>query len=155
MEAKILPLGSGRAINVLGDNMTLRLSAEDTGGAFTLVEQMNAPGIGIPLHFHKNEDELFLIHGRSSGMFRSKPCSRFSPPGRRSCGKNSARFLLAALPIWVKWSRSAPGSASSSSGRKREFSTVACGGRLVPRRCCRRYAGRGVTATISPVLVVS
>jgi len=61
MEPKILPLGTGRAINVLGDNMTLRLTAEDTGGAFTLVEQANAPGVGIPLHFHKNEDELFHI----------------------------------------------------------------------------------------------
>lgn len=61
MEPRILPLGSGRTINVIGDNMTLRLTGEDTGGAFTLAEQNNLPGVGIPLHQHANEDELFHI----------------------------------------------------------------------------------------------
>jgi quercetin dioxygenase-like cupin family protein len=61
MEPKILPPGSGQAINVIGDNMLIRLTGEDTGGAFTLLEQTNVPGFGIPMHVHKNEDELFHI----------------------------------------------------------------------------------------------
>lgn len=61
MEPKILPLGTGSRINVLGDNITIRLTGEDTGGAFTLVEQTNPPGVSIPMHYHKNEEELFHI----------------------------------------------------------------------------------------------
>jgi quercetin dioxygenase-like cupin family protein len=61
MEPKILPPGSGQAINVIGDTMLIRLTGADTGGVFTLVEQTNAPGVGIPMHVHKNEDELFHI----------------------------------------------------------------------------------------------
>lgn len=61
MEPKIVPAGDGRRQNVLGDSQLVRLSGADTGGAFTLVEQTNPPGIGVPLHVHANEDELFHV----------------------------------------------------------------------------------------------
>ena len=61
MEPKILPLGAGHALNVLGDHMTVRLTAAETGGRFTLVEQANEPGVGIPMHQHDGEDEVFHI----------------------------------------------------------------------------------------------
>lgn len=61
MEAKFLTLGSGHSLKVLGDHMTVRLAAEDTGGRFTLVEQANEPGTGIPMHVHEREDELFHV----------------------------------------------------------------------------------------------
>ena len=61
MEPKFLTLGTGHPLNVLGDHLTVRLTGEETGGRFTLVEQTNEPGTGIPMHLHKNEDELFHI----------------------------------------------------------------------------------------------
>jgi quercetin dioxygenase-like cupin family protein len=61
MEAKILPPGSGQVLNVIGDNQTIRLTGEDTGGLFALVEQANPPGVGIPSHIHENEDELYHV----------------------------------------------------------------------------------------------
>jgi quercetin dioxygenase-like cupin family protein len=61
LELKILAPGDGQNINVLGDNQTVRLTGKDTGGAFALVEQNNPPGVGVPLHYHQNEDEMFHI----------------------------------------------------------------------------------------------
>ena len=48
-------------MSVLGDNQTVRLTGEDTGGLFALVEQANPPGVGVPLHLHENGDELFHV----------------------------------------------------------------------------------------------
>lgn len=61
MKAKILSPGSGQALNVIGDNQIVRLTGEDTGGLFALVEQSNSPGVGVPLHVHENEDELYHV----------------------------------------------------------------------------------------------
>lgn len=61
METKVLKPGEGRVLNVIGDNQIVRLSGEETGGKFVLVEQNNGPGVGVPPHTHDNEDELFQI----------------------------------------------------------------------------------------------
>jgi len=61
MEPKILAAGSGRVINVIGDNQIVKLTGEDTGGAFALIEQSNPAGVGVPMHVHANEDELFHV----------------------------------------------------------------------------------------------
>lgn len=61
MEAKVILSGDGQNLNVLGDNQFIKLTGEDTGGAYTLVEQVNAVGTGIPLHVHHNEEETFFI----------------------------------------------------------------------------------------------
>jgi len=61
---KIVKNGEGKKLNVLGDRMTVKLTGEDTGGKYALVEQYNDPGVGIPPHMHTNEDEVFkLIEG--------------------------------------------------------------------------------------------
>lgn len=61
VQQKIIFNGEGKRLNVLGDNVTLKLTGEDTSGSFTLIEQSNPPGVGIPLHVHRNEDELFCV----------------------------------------------------------------------------------------------
>lgn len=61
VQHKIQPAGHGQKLNVLGDNQTIKLSGRDTGDAFTIVENYNDPGVGIPMHVHENEDEVFLI----------------------------------------------------------------------------------------------
>jgi len=53
--------GEGKRLNVLGDNQTIKISGKETGGQFTIIENYNDPGIGIPMHVHDNEDEVFLI----------------------------------------------------------------------------------------------
>ena len=61
MKSRVLSPGEGRALNVLGDRVVVRLSGEETEGAFSLIEQTSTPGMGIPLHTHANEDELFFV----------------------------------------------------------------------------------------------
>ncbi len=53
--------GEGERLTVLGDQQTIRLEGSQTGGAFTLVEQNNAPGVAIPAHFHTQEEEIFYV----------------------------------------------------------------------------------------------
>ena len=61
MGPKIASAGEGRHLNVLGDNQLVRLTGADTGGALALIEQTNPPGVGVPLHVHANEDEVFHV----------------------------------------------------------------------------------------------
>ena len=61
LEPKIVKREEGLKLNVLGDNQIIKVTGEDTNGAFTLIEQDNEPGVGIPMHVHKNEDEIFKV----------------------------------------------------------------------------------------------
>ena len=49
------------AFDVLGDRYTLLLSAEETGGAFSMFEFCIAQGQGTPPHIHSREDETFYL----------------------------------------------------------------------------------------------
>ncbi|RZJ67591.1 MAG: cupin domain-containing protein [Flavobacterium sp.] len=58
---KIVRAGHGNQLNVLGDSQTIKISGKETNGKFTVIENFNEPGIGIPMHVHENEDEIFHI----------------------------------------------------------------------------------------------
>jgi len=53
--------GEGERLSVLGDQQTVKLDGAQTGGAFTLIEQKNAPGVAVPPHFHTQEEEIFYV----------------------------------------------------------------------------------------------
>lgn len=53
--------GEGGQLRVLGDQQTVKLEGAQTGGAFTLIEQNNPPGVAVPAHFHTQEDEAFYV----------------------------------------------------------------------------------------------
>ena len=46
---------------VLGSRYTLLLTAEDSGGALSLIKLVVPAGRGAPLHTHKHEDETFHV----------------------------------------------------------------------------------------------
>lgn len=50
-----------RACNVLGDLIHGKVSATDTNGAFSMVEEVVPPGGGTPPHVHSREDEVFYV----------------------------------------------------------------------------------------------
>jgi quercetin dioxygenase-like cupin family protein len=51
----------GNVLNVIGDIQTHKLAGSDTDGQ--IVEWVNEvdPGVGIPPHIHKKEDEIFRV----------------------------------------------------------------------------------------------
>lgn len=61
MQVKLVRNKEGEKLNVLGDNMTVKLTGEATDGQYVFIEENNEPGIGIPLHVHEHEDEIFRV----------------------------------------------------------------------------------------------
>ena len=59
--ARLLRPDEGRALWFLGNLVTVKADAGDTGGRATVVEFLNPPGFAPPLHRHLREDEMFLI----------------------------------------------------------------------------------------------
>jgi quercetin dioxygenase-like cupin family protein len=46
---------------VLGDNMRFIITGEESGGAYTIIEQHNGPGVAVPPHHHTREQEIFYV----------------------------------------------------------------------------------------------
>lgn len=59
--AKHVAPGVGKALWVAGELATFKLVGENTGGAFTLGEQVSSPQGGPPPHIHHREDETFCV----------------------------------------------------------------------------------------------
>lgn len=107
--ARILARGEGEPLNVIGDRQTVKVSADDTGGAFVLVENLNEPGVGIPMHVHHNEDEVFyVISGQVEFTLTDGPTvaeagatvflPRGTPHAFRVVGSEPARMLTLLVP---------------------------------------------------------
>jgi len=62
--AHVLPPGEGESVWLVGDLITVKLQGEDTGGAYSLVEETSHPGGGPPPHVHHDTDEtLYVLEG--------------------------------------------------------------------------------------------
>ena len=61
LPAKVIPSGEGTFYDVLGSRVSVKLAGSDTYGLLTMVEDHNDPGVGIPLHVHTREDEVFRV----------------------------------------------------------------------------------------------
>jgi mannose-6-phosphate isomerase-like protein (cupin superfamily) len=51
--------GEGESVWLVGDLIEVKLSAEDTGGAYSMIEETTPPGGGP--HLHRDEDEAFCV----------------------------------------------------------------------------------------------
>ena len=61
IEALVVPGGTGPFVE-LGDHRGhLKVSAQHSGGAFSLAETQVDPGGGVPPHIHSREEETFYI----------------------------------------------------------------------------------------------
>jgi mannose-6-phosphate isomerase-like protein (cupin superfamily) len=57
----IVPSNEGRKMFVLGQEITLKLTGNETGGAYYVFEALTPPGVGVPTHVHEHEDEILRI----------------------------------------------------------------------------------------------
>lgn len=71
-EIKILS-GEVEPYWVMGGVIDVKLDAERTGGAFTLLEIVNPPGGGVPPHVHERDDEtVVLVEGELTALIEGE-----------------------------------------------------------------------------------
>lgn len=61
MKPAIVSSADGHRLDVLGDQVVVKLTGAETNCGFALCEITAPPGGGPPAHFHLHEDELFLV----------------------------------------------------------------------------------------------
>ncbi len=100
---------NGRAIHVLGNDLIVKISSRDTGGAFTVFEGQTGPLAGPPLHIHRDQDEWwyvlegeykFEVDGRE--IYAGAGATVFAPRGSRhtfqNIGAAPGRMLATVVP---------------------------------------------------------
>lgn len=107
--AIVVDPGAGRVLRAFGEEVTILLDGEQTGGRLTLWLETTPPGGGPPLHFHINDDETFhVLEGRvaffqNSAWHEVGPGgSAFVPRGQvhtfKNVGEKESRMLLSTAP---------------------------------------------------------
>ena len=110
---KIVKDSEGQVLNVIGDNQNIKLTGKDTNRQFTLIEQHNKPGVGIPPHVHENEDEVFqVLEGQVEMMVGGKIatlnagdlifCPKGVPHSWKVIGDQNARAMLSIFPAGLE-----------------------------------------------------
>jgi quercetin dioxygenase-like cupin family protein len=52
----------GESYWLFGALVTIKISADDTAGQYSLMDVETPPGVGSPWHVHRDEDEWFYVH---------------------------------------------------------------------------------------------
>lgn len=58
---QVTPRGRGTFVSIVGDAYEIKLTGEDTGGAYAVFEFTVLPGNGPPPHVHHREHEAFFV----------------------------------------------------------------------------------------------
>ena len=112
-DPKIVTDKEGNVLNVIGDIQTHKLAGSDTGNQ--IVEWVNEvdPGVGIPPHMHRKEDEIFrVLKGEIEIMVGDKTTIlnkgdiAFAPKNIvhswRVVGTDKASMCTSALPAGIE-----------------------------------------------------
>jgi quercetin dioxygenase-like cupin family protein len=113
LKPKIVRDNEGQIVNVIGDKQTFKLTGKDTNGLFTLIEEENEPGTGIPLHVHENEDEVFkviegemeLTVGGKTTILKAGDLAfgpRGIPHSWKIIGDSKAKVILSVFPAGIE-----------------------------------------------------
>jgi quercetin dioxygenase-like cupin family protein len=60
-EPKVVRPTEGRKLVLTGHELTLKLTSRETGGESYVYEVVTPPGVGMPLHVHRIEDEIIQV----------------------------------------------------------------------------------------------
>ncbi len=113
MSASISLPTTPEVLQVIGSEVRLRLTGQQTGNGLTMVEVVNAPGTGVPPHVHEHEDEVFHVlegqlelttesgtHVAGAGTIAFLPRGKMH--GYRAIGDAPARALVTATPSGIE-----------------------------------------------------
>lgn len=102
---------AGSMLNVLGVTHIYKATGAETGGSFSLWEDVVPPGAGAPPHTHTREDEAFyVLSGELLIEFEGEPAphrvgpggfffgARHRRHGYRNVGDQPARVLILCVP---------------------------------------------------------
>jgi quercetin dioxygenase-like cupin family protein len=99
----------GQTFRVLGQTVTERITAEDSGGAYYVMEELSPPGTGVPPHRHLHEDEIVQVLAGTFEVFLDGEVSvvtagatlhfaRGTRHGFRNVGSKDGRTLWFVTP---------------------------------------------------------
>lgn len=99
----------GNICRVIENTITIKVSSEQTNGAYALCEDVTPPGAGASLHVHHREEEMFyVLEGEfefqcgervfQAGRGALAALPRHIPHAFKNVGKASAKALLLAVP---------------------------------------------------------
>ncbi|MCC6129884.1 MAG: cupin domain-containing protein [Acidobacteria bacterium] len=107
-ELKAGPANQSRPIRMMGVEIFVRISGEDSGGAYTLLEQRVSPGAGSPPHSIPQDKSFLVLEGEVDVLLGSETVrltaggSAFAPRGTRHCFRNPsempARIIVVTSP---------------------------------------------------------
>ena len=106
---RVLQPSDGIHYSVMGAAMTYKVTADDTGGAYSLAIETTPAQGGLPLHVHHREDEaLYVLEGEyeiqcgdqtiraTPGVFVFLP--RNTPNRYKNIGNTAGKFLYITSP---------------------------------------------------------
>ncbi len=99
----------GAPLTMMSETIHIRLRGEDTGGAYSVIEDETPPQAGPPLHVHSREDETFyVVEGEyeiqiGEAIVRATPGSylyapRDVPHRFRNISEQTGRLLIVFSP---------------------------------------------------------
>ena len=104
-----VPSSGGRKIHVIGHEITIKLTCRETNGEYFVFEDVTPPGVGVPLHMHRHEDEFFrILEGEfefqldqqiqkvTSGAMATFP--KGIPHAFRNVGTTPGRIVFTVMP---------------------------------------------------------
>lgn len=105
----VVPATGGRKMFALGNEVRLKVSSSESGGNLCIFEVQTPPGVVVPPHVHRHEDEVILvIEGEYEIFLDGRTCKagpgavvnfpRLSPHGFGNMGKKSTRAVFTVAP---------------------------------------------------------
>jgi quercetin dioxygenase-like cupin family protein len=78
-EQLVVEPGEGNGVSLGGLGVIFKVSSEDTGGTFSVVEHPIDPGILVPPHVHEREDELsYVLEGEIGARVGDRELERLA-----------------------------------------------------------------------------
>lgn len=107
--AAIVRQNDARVLHAFGEEVTILLDGERTGGKLTMWTEVTPPGGGPPPHYHSSEDETFhVLEGRVAFLVNGDwhevgpGGAAFMPGGVvhtfKNVGEQPSRLLIATTP---------------------------------------------------------